>query len=354
MNKILKYKIYVIVLIYLLCSSYVYADIKFIENFRAKGNKIYKSYKDTLYILNKNELYEYRNKCLVKFFTNDNGINDIVFNGNFIVIFNINEIFVLNEYTKDILWTKQFIGKIIGKPILTNFHVILDKNSTKLVSFDVNTGLISWKFYLDIPNFSFGTNSVLLYNQHHLVYVYANRKVIILNKKSGKHLKTYGLNKRKISGVHEHDFYIVKALLYNDILYLCYDNGSITLFDLRCGAFIVNNFDSKYKDFLVYKNQIVFFNGSNIISHDKFNGKILWQFECDKFYNYLLLTKKKILLLYNDLGELYFINIDNGKLIKYTILKKYIIKKILVNNEEDTIWVFSNKDNISVFNIDFL
>ncbi len=251
MNKVLKIKIYIIFLIYVFMNLNVYANIKLdlLDTFNLKNDEIFFTGEEKFYIINKKSLYEADGINLVKVFTNTNGINGILFNSDVLVIFNNSEIFVLNRCDKTLLWNKKINGTITSMPLLTEKALFVDKNANILFSFDIFTGNIIWKFEADLLNFSYLTNSKILHTEEYVVYLLANAKITILSKDTGRKIKTSNIMNKNFIGDIYSKIRIFKTIIYNNILYVLYDNGLFFVFDFILGDVVYKSFNFDYRIF---------------------------------------------------------------------------------------------------------
>ena len=358
MNKVLKIKIYIIFFIYVLMNLNVYANIKLdlLYTFNLKNDEIIFTGEEKFYIINKKSLYEADGINLVKVFSNINGITGILFNSDVLVIFNTSEIFVLNRCDKRLLWNKQINGTITSTPLLTEKTLFLDKNANILIAFDIFTGSIIWKFEADLLNFTYLTNSKILHTEEYVVYLLANAKIILLSKDTGRKMKTSNIMHKNFIGDIYSKMSIFKTLMYDNMLYVLYDNGLFFIFDLSLGDVVYKSFNFNYNDFLIYKNSVIFlFKNNNVSAYNKFNMEFIWSLSFLKFnsnLDKLILINKYLALTYSLNGVLYFIDLKKHEIIHKDFLKKIFIKKIFFDESNKILWVCSKNNKISLFKID--
>ncbi len=325
------------------------------EKITFKNDKVYATYKNSFYIVQDKTLYEMKDRDLKEVFTNKNGIEGVVFNRNILIIFNKFELIALNEVTKRILWKKKIKGIITCTPIITSEKLFVDKNSNIIIALDVNSGKSLWKFDILTEDYSFFTNAKMLHTEKYLIYICANRKIVVLYKDSGTRIKAYNIECNSLlASVYR--FMISKAFIYNELLYLLYNDGNFFIFDFILGEVLYEGGSDKCKDLLSYKNKYIFL-GTNgeLLLRDKITDQKIWNYleNKDKNCEVLLLMKNELLLLYDRKGILTFLDIEQGSVV-YEKKIRVNIKNILVSNDEKTIWIFTTRNKIIFFNIEMI
>ncbi|HFL8819363.1 MAG TPA: PQQ-binding-like beta-propeller repeat protein [Candidatus Azoamicus sp. OHIO2] len=349
MKKKNKTSIYIILLVYFFVCFDIYANItlQLTEKITFKSDKVYSSYQNSLYIIQDKTLYEVKEQDVIEIFTNRRGITGIVFNEDILVVFNIDEIFVLNIFNKKVLWWKKIKGRIIAEPVISSSKIFIDKNAVILIAFDINTGKRIWKFNISSPEYSFFTTAKLLQTNDYLIYIYTNNKVFILYKDTGVCVKKYNIE--NVDSVeYRANLRMISARIYNDIIYSLYENGMFFAFDIRSGNFIWETVHSRYLDLFVYKDKILFFESNGELAlYDKFTNKNIWKESkfSDGYYAPIILTRLGIILMYNKFGNIIALNIKDGTVILATKLK-FNVKKILSSVSEEKIWLFTTSDKI--------
>lgn len=351
MKKILSVKIYMILFGCFVINFGIHANIKLsiVARLNFEVDKIYSSYQDSIYVVKNNTLYEISGKNCVEVFISNNGITGIVFNSSKLVIFNINEIFVFDVVSKQLLWEKKIKGRIMAEPTLTSDKLFIDKDARILTALDINTGKYVWRTSIYSEDEQFFTNAKFLYTNDYIIYIYSNRKISVLSKNSGLPKKSYNIQSFDPLACNDH-LSITTAKIYNDILYVMYNNGDFFAFDIKIGECIFGDSNEQYVDFFLnFDTVVIFKKPADIIFYNKFTGKKILNttvFE-DHFYIPIILSKKKLILVYNN-NNVKFLDIKDGTSVYVNNFKKMSIKKIIVSKSEKKLWIVTC-DNKIVF-----
>lgn len=192
--------------------------------------------------------------------------------------------------------------------------MIFDEFGVKLKSINNKNGKKIWEYNNNIDNFFINTNGKLIETKKDLIYIFSNKKLIIINKINGKKLKSINIKS------NNKNIRLKKTKIYNNILYICYENGRFEIINLNSGKKIFNNKKNNYNNFFIDKRHLIILKkNGKIVKVNKFNGKKIWSnnFFKNKIIKKIILDKNIIVLNKN---LIYFFN-NNGELLKNKKIK---------------------------------
>jgi len=294
-----------------------------INNSKIYNNIFYSSCDNNTYIFKKGKIYIYDDVSIKKISKIDElknkKISYIISNKSILFVFTKdNELFAIDRINSNLKWRTCIDGTLFFTPILDEKNLFIDKNGNLLVSLNIETGNLEWKYKVNIKNFFIYTNGKILQTNKYLFYVYSNKKIIVLKKENGEQVNVYKIN--DINNLNKKEAYFISDInIYNNIIYLCYDNGNFLVLNSISGKVIWTKSKKNYKFFRLYKdNIIVLKQNGNITCLNKFNGNKKWTNNCIKnnlFVKNIIFNKNHI-FIFSKNGLCYILEKNTGKLLK--------------------------------------
>lgn len=257
-------------------------------------------------------------------------------------------LYALNINNGSIKWFKKLNSEILSLPIISNEFVIVHANNGVLYAMNKNTGDIIWhnKLYEKKSISLRGTSTPVLLNS--IAFIGSDNGVIYsININTGKIIwqkKIINIKHNKFNDIHQ------TPIILGDIMYIMSENGLLTYIDPYTSN-IVNQNQFNISRFLIDENKIYLIEKNDKIKAIKkdIKNNILWQQNQLLYHSiqsYLLYSK--YLIVSDKEGYLYWININNGKIIYKNFLDSSgihyinILKnnKIIIQNKVGTIYLY--------------
>lgn len=346
--KILKNRIFMFIfLILFLFVSNVQAELKLTikKAILCKHNKVYAYYKNIIYFSDGYSLYVVDHNENRQVFTNErNKIKGIFCYGGNLGIFTDYEIIVFKIGSYELLWKKKFSEKITCKPFVVNKKIFVEKNSNIIAAYSIDTGIKLWQFYIYFSEGSYVYNSKILCTNNNLVYVAADNEVYVMTKDTGNKIITTGIMLDELFKTNLDEIFIKKILIYNNILYILYNNGNFLSKSLVTGDFYYFNFNNLYIDFFVNKDKLFFIDKNNkFFCLNKFSMHIIYDNKIIPLNNFKVipLYKKNLFMFYNQDGYVVFIDFNTGNII-YEEKLIFNILELNINVDESLLYILSD------------
>lgn len=283
-------------------------------------NKFHRYNKSEFYVMKGKTVFKKKREILEKEFEFNSSFHPkgLVLNDKYLVIYGLNNISVIDRSKSEILWEKKFVEKIILKPLIYLDSLFLTLDYDKIVSIDLLSSDINWQYRNDVANLQIHTNTKFIQSDSHLFYINSNRMHMI-NKHTGLMSDRVGVGPRHMNLNSLKHPRITCVKLYNNVLYICYDNGILLAFDTSVSVFLWQKSFLNCKNFLIYKKYILALRDNGLISLiNKIDGKIIFNYSnlrgknlkkiifLHKMNRFLVLSEKSIFIFKFTYKNLYF------------------------------------------------
>ncbi len=304
-----------------------FSNIKIINN--KISDEIIISIEDTIFYFKKNNLNDFKNKTLVKFY-------------------NKKQIPVL--YIYDLKWSiKSFQSINLNSIILKDDMIFLSKSNNSIECIDKNTGKKIWIFDEKITR-SFKTlyHPVIFFKDNILYSSFYDGKIYQINYKNGAILSKSFIGDTLLNKIHHfYDINISNNLLLNKFEFdnlLVLNNDNQFIYNIKNNK-IIYEFKNQYrfqKVFYVKQNEII------AIYKDNFIFKINFDIKNNKADTKVFKIKQKV--LYDNLRNM----LDYSALIKKSDDYFYRSPKIFLDYDvtKSKLIIFNKKNTISFFDIE--
>jgi len=235
--------------------------------------------------------------------------------------------------------------------LISEDKLFIDLNGRTLIALSVKTGDIAWKYHNKMNKLHIHTNAKMLQTDTYIFYIFSNYKIITLKKSSGLRVQTRNLLllnenvSEKIILKHISDINI-----YNNTVYICYDNGTFIALDIVSGRIIWKKNKNNYKNVIIDKNMIMITKKNGHITFlNRLNGKKLWTNRTLKnkiLIKPVILNKKQLIIIGDNKGVTYILNKKNGKIIKQLKIHNEEIKFNFIDESKNII-IVSKNNNVS-------
>lgn len=328
--------------------SIKYTSIYEFEN--KKSDYFYLKNDNELYITSNNKIFLYKNNKIKEIKSLNTKIKYVLATQINIIIYTKNKkLIAINKKNHTIDWTLDLNEKLYTKPLISNEKIFINQQENKITAINIKDGLVLWKFLnesliLEIKNKvkSIQTNNLIY-------YIYPNQSIISIKKKNGNKDKLINVAKRQITNFNKVLNFISDIVIYNKILYLCYSKGNFISIDPNTRKIIFEKNTKTYKNITIYKDKLIIIKKNGFIKcFNKLTGKNIWtilQLKNKNLNKPLILRKKKSLLISDNNGNNYFINIKTGEIKQSFYIPDLTIKKSFINKKETNILTIS-KTNI--------
>ncbi|HIH2763442.1 MAG TPA: hypothetical protein ACYCDB_00495 [Candidatus Azoamicus sp.] len=248
--------IYFIFVFILLSSSDLFAEslsLRGYNGFSFDKNKFYYD-GSSFYIMKNNKIYLKKKYNFKKIFSCNFffKIKGFVINKDYLVIYGLNNVVVVERCKNKIVWEKKFEEKITVRPLIYIDAVYIALDYDRIYSVSLLNGELNWVYRIDVTNFYLHTNLKFVQNSSYLFYIYAN-KMHVINKYTGvmknrisllpRHINTNSLKSPRFSHI----------VLINNVFYICYDNGILLSLNPFSRSFLWQQTYLNCKHFVVYK-----------------------------------------------------------------------------------------------------
>lgn len=330
---------------YAMCSDLSF-DIRKLYGYSFNKKNFYFSIKNKeIYLIKNGYLFVKKDNVMCRDIKLDYGfdVRGLVFNDNYLIFYGFNNLVILDKLKKSVLWKKTFSEKVVLKPVIYGNSVYLSLDFDKIISFDLFSGSLNWQFKNDVSDFNIYTHAKFMQSRDFLYYICANNKVFVIDKETGLLLTKFDITYRSKLNF-ESNFRIRCIKLYNSVVYVTYDNGSLLAFDALFGDRLWELKSISCNDFVVHKNFILSISSKGFITLiNKFNGKIICRYN-----NLIGKNLKKIKFL--DSNKLIF-TFDSKNLFVLKFLNKEVnflssikvkLKNLIFINSSSSFLIFKN------------
>lgn len=219
----------------------------------------------------------------------------------------------VKQNKKVLILNKQYLekninGKITSNIKTTNNEIFINANDNKIISLNIKTNKIRWQTLTNVTAFSSNSKSKLLISCNKIYQIIPNLKLIILNKNTGEIL----VNKN-IKIATQNIKIIRKSIIYKNLIYICYTDGSFIKLDGTTGNKIWQKTKNNYIDFFILKNKLIIIkNNGNITFLNKKNGKKILTNRSLYGKKINLINIKNIILIKENNAILHLLNVKTG------------------------------------------
>ena len=331
--------IFLFLLILNITNAHSINDIRFECIKIPKNTSIYSNYNGKINLTYKNSIYIYNRLSLKKIIKikelKNKKFQHIISNKTTLILqTNNNELIAIDKINNNIKWKKNITGKLFFTPFLDEKYLFLDENGEIIIALNIEDGSLIWKYKVNMKNFFIYTNGKVLQTHKHLFYIYPNKKIIVLKKDNGEKLKSYKIN---FYNKNNSMSFLSDFSIYNNIIYLCYDNGDFTVLNGMSGKILWRKYKQNYKYITMHKNNIIItkFNG-HITCLNKFNGKKIWTTTAFKDKNIIkpLVLNDIFVTVFDNYGTLYILDKNTGSFLNVLQTKFKNIQHIYKKNKE--------------------
>ncbi|HIH2762496.1 MAG TPA: outer membrane protein assembly factor BamB family protein [Candidatus Azoamicus sp. MARI] len=307
-----------------------YSHIKKYNSLSFNKNKFYRYSSSELYVMSGKAIYKKTISIMEKEFEFSGKFKSkgFVINDKYLVIYGLNNIEIINRQNGEIISEKKFTDNIILRPLiyLNSLFICLDYDT--IVSIDILSGNLNWQYKNDVFNLQLHTNTKFIQSENYLFYINSNRMHMI-EKETGLMYDRISVAPRHKNATILKNPRIACIELYNDVLYICYDDGILLAFDTKISSFLWQNDFSGIKNFIVYKRHILAVRENGLISLiSKVNGAVLLDYS-----NLIGKNLKKIILL-NNKGR--FLILGDKSIFVFTLYNKklYFGDQIFIKTDD--------------------
>lgn len=315
----------------------------------------YDNYSHDMYQIKKEKLYKLENDkfeiildldpLLNK--TNQAEIKNILIKKKYLIIQTIrNKIFVINLNTKSIMWMKEFKERMLFKPIISKKKLIIDRDGDIIFALNIKNGLMIWNYWHIAENTKVSRNTKIKCDKKYIYYAYSNKRLLILNKRTGIKLRSFTTDFEKDNSFINSEMpnKVSDIVTTNKNIFVCYENNIFMLVNAKSNKIlnVRTNFD--YRHLKVRKKSLIIIDKKQYIKNiNKFNlDHVIWK---NTQLHSLELTKPKCIdyntiLFGDDDGNIHFFDIKNGILKKSIRLSREKIIKIISKINKNKIYVF--------------
>lgn len=304
---------------------------------------------DLFYIFFRKKLFFYKKNELkgiieTKNIINKKLINFLVFNNFIVFILKDSSIIAIDKVYGNVLWKKRFDQKIFFKPVIDQESIFFDQGAGNIISLDIKTGEIIWSFKNRMRKLFIYTNGKVLQTKDNIIYVYSN-KVLVINKETGKKVTSSNVQTALFFKKKSRARKISDLEIYNNILFICYNDGSFVVFDLKHTEVLWKKSKDNYNFISIYKNFLLISKNNNKLTLlNKFNGKKIFTTDL-KDINITakpIFINKSVIVFGDTNGFIYFFEINKRVIVKKMKIFKDKVEKIFINKDK-SIAVFSSK-----------
>ncbi|BAH82940.1 outer membrane protein assembly factor BamB [Candidatus Ishikawella capsulata] len=277
----------------------------------------------------------------------------IAVNGNYIYVgTEKNQLYALNANDGSVLWKTTLMGEAMSFPVISNGLVFIHTANGILQAINQNTGNVLWNIHLeeDPVLLSMKGECAVAIKSDKLIIGSDNGSVKAFYINTGKLLWQYNItiqvNGKPVSRLRDVDS---TPIIIGNIVYCVAYNGHLTALNLETGAVIWQQDIGSIRDVAVNNECIYVVDQNDIIwSIIQDNGQIKWS---QKFLHHLTspIIYKKFLVVADDRGYLFFLNIANGSIIyqqhinNYGFISNLLVAKdnLILQSKDEKIYSFT-------------
>lgn len=318
-----------IIIFYLSSCSFCsdsFSHVKKYNGFSFDKKKIYRYSNSECYIMKGRTVYKKTGLIIEKEFEFDGSFNakGFVINDIYLVFYGLNNICVIDRKKQEIIWRRVFAEEIILKPLIYSHSLYLSLDYDKIISIDLLFNNINWQYSNDVDNLHLHTNTTFIQSDIYLFYINSNRMHII-NKYTGLMFDRVSIAPRHKTLTNLRNPRIKCIELYNNVIYICYDNGILLAYDIQISSFLWQKTFFDCESFVVYKKYILSLRKDGLISLiNKYDGKIVFTSS-----NLVGIKFKKIIFL-NNIKSFFILGSKSVFIVKLSNKKLYFDKPISI------------------------
>lgn len=230
------------------------------------------------------------------------------------------KVYGINSHDGKIIWKTQVLGESLSNPVLYKNNIFIHTGNAFLQCLNAQNGIIKWSLNLSVlDDLSIRGESSPAIAFGNVIIGDDNGRISSINIKTGKivwqkSIANFNHGSDEINYIHDID---TTPVIINNKIYAISYNGNLAILDFKSGNILWQYNIGSLKNIIVINKHIYAVDQNNkILCVDIINKKIIWN---QKSFSHLQLTAPVLydnyLILGDNQGYLYWINIHNGKCI---------------------------------------